>query len=74
MQDQTHYCRATSPPVGIAGIAAQEAHQAFRRSSTINPMTETASPPISSHRVFSVGEPVKKRENSELKDSDAFTP
>jgi hypothetical protein len=38
------------------------------------PVTDAAVPPTSNHIVLSVGEPVKKREMSELSEFDALTP
>lgn len=40
----------------------------------MTPAAEIAKPPIISHSVLSVGDPVKNREKSELKDSDAWIP
>lgn len=61
---------AVSPAVGEKLDDQDLARPKVRK----KPEIEATIPPISNHTVLSVGAPVKNRETSELKESEALTP
>jgi hypothetical protein len=46
----------------------------YHRTSPTTPTMDATTPPSNIHIALSVGEPVKKRERSEVNDVDAITP
>jgi hypothetical protein len=64
------YADASRSSFGYRNVVAHS----YPRNSPTTPMADATPPPISIHIALSVGEPVKKREMSELNDVAAMKP